>query len=187
MGTKSADDIDLAFERITLRAAATPPPLPPSRKPAEPFTNPGASALAPRWFLSAGAGIAPVDVEGLRARWNRGELTPDSLVWRPGLSSWARLGTVAELRNAISPLPNALSEAALNQMLRTPLPVETKAEETWRPNAGQQMDRLLRGDSEAAEGRMAQRLRLRLARPGDRSAVIAAGRRVRNIVFRRPG
>jgi hypothetical protein len=185
MGTKFVDDVDCAFDRITLRSASRPPPLPVAPQ-SNAHPNITSSAVGTRWFLAIGDGIATVDLEGLRERWNRGELTPDSLAWRPGLSSWVRLATVAELRDAIAPLPSAPGEALLHVMMKTPLSLEAKPEDTWMPTAGEQMDRLLRGETRPGAGRIAQRLRVRLARRDDRFAVVRVGRQPRRVILGKP-
>ena len=143
MGNSFLDDVDLAFERITLRESQRPPPLPLARKPrTEPVSTPLATAGA-RWFLALDNSIESVDTAAIRDRWEKGDLTPDSLVWRPGLEAWARLSTVAELRDLIAPRPRSSDPTLITKWLNTPSPAEIRTEGEWMPTAAKEMHQLL--------------------------------------------
>jgi membrane protease subunit (stomatin/prohibitin family) len=74
-------------------AAAAPPPLP------------GQAG----YFLGInGQQVGPVAVADLPARIASGELTPDTLVWREGMTEWARAGDVAEVNATFPATPPPL-------------------------------------------------------------------------------
>lgn len=45
----------------------------------------------------------PVSLDGLRACWDEGDLTLETLVWRQGMEKWARVKELYELKEALEP------------------------------------------------------------------------------------
>ena len=50
------------------------------------------------YYVVAGERRGPVDLVALRREMTGGVVTPESLVWKQGMSAWTRLAEVAELR-----------------------------------------------------------------------------------------
>ena len=66
-------------------APAGPPPLP----------------VSTQWYLGEGGKqVGPLTPSEIQARVTAGTGTPDTLVWRAGMETWARLGDMAELQAA---------------------------------------------------------------------------------------
>ncbi len=76
--------------------------------------EPTAAAPPPvvEWFAAiADEQVGPLDASAIGERWKRGELRPDSLVWRAGFSDWKPLSTVEELA-ALAPAPEEIPRLA---------------------------------------------------------------------------
>lgn len=60
------------------------------------------------WYVAVGdeqvGPLTPTEVQG---RWEAGDISPDSLVWKPGMADWMPLSTVDELKDLIAPAPDA--------------------------------------------------------------------------------
>ncbi len=91
-----------------------PPPGPTAeeREDARPVEEPpsnGASEQAGssfQWFVAIDEKqVGPLAFDQLRQLWDRGEIGPDSLCWRAGLSDWSALSDVAELARQLAPKP----------------------------------------------------------------------------------
>ena len=59
------------------------------------------------WFVAIDEKqVGPLSFEDLKDFWNRGEVGPDSLCWRAGLSDWITLSEAPELATLLAPKPN---------------------------------------------------------------------------------
>jgi hypothetical protein len=66
------------------------------------------SSTASDWYVAiADQQVGPMAVEGIRDRWNKGELSADSLVWRPGFTDWKPLSSISDLANVLAPVPKS--------------------------------------------------------------------------------
>lgn len=62
---------------------------------------------AHEWFVAIDdEQVGPLTVDKLKDRWNQGEIGPDSLCWRAGLSDWLPLSEVSELAAVLAPRPS---------------------------------------------------------------------------------
>ena len=58
------------------------------------------------WFVAIDEKqVGPLTVDRLKRLWNGGEIGPDSLCWRSGLSDWMALSEVTELSSLLAPKP----------------------------------------------------------------------------------
>jgi membrane protease subunit (stomatin/prohibitin family) len=90
MGWAMANQIGQAMGQ---NQAPPPPPLPAQ----------GAFHVA-----AGGQTTGPLDLPALRQQALQGLLTPDTLVWKPGMSAWTRAGDVAELQPLFGESPPPL-------------------------------------------------------------------------------
>ncbi|MHB8419850.1 MAG: GYF domain-containing protein [Myxococcales bacterium] len=89
--TASAGDFD------SEATVAAPMPRPPSRPPEQ-----------VEWFVAIrDEQVGPLTGEGVKERWDQGEVGPDTLVWCTGLPDWKPLSTVDELAQLVAPAPAA--------------------------------------------------------------------------------
>jgi hypothetical protein len=64
------------------------------------------------WFIALGERVVgPLELEALRAHWDKGELGPDSLCWREGFEGWLPLCRVTSLSEVLAPSPEAPTSA----------------------------------------------------------------------------
>ncbi len=82
---------------INVQGASTPPPLP---------TNGGF------FFAINGQQAGPLDLATLAARARDGSLTAQTLVWKPGMTSWTAAATGAELQAIRAMVPPPLPQGA---------------------------------------------------------------------------
>lgn len=76
-------------------------------------SEPAASPAAPgeEWYVAIdGQQQGPMDFDGVKAHWDKGEISTDSLVWNPSMPDWAALGTVPELSKKLEPPKPAMSD-----------------------------------------------------------------------------
>ena len=58
------------------------------------------------WFYSqSGQQLGPVETADLQAKLNSGEISPQDMVWREGMSQWQAAHTIPELASAAGPAP----------------------------------------------------------------------------------
>jgi predicted Zn finger-like uncharacterized protein len=72
-------------------------------------------ALDAGWHIVVdGEQVGPLSEADVRARLSRGEITPDTYIWREGLSDWVKVSTLAEFGDgaeAASPFADAAGES----------------------------------------------------------------------------
>jgi hypothetical protein len=96
--------------------------------------GPVRNADAPEWFFArGGAHQGPVSLSELQGMADRGEIEPETLVWRGGMEQWTPGSWVAELRFA-GPLPASQGNAGANM---TPAPGVVLPPRQGNPAAGQ--------------------------------------------------
>jgi predicted Zn finger-like uncharacterized protein len=91
---------------------------------------------ASEWYVAIGqAQVGPLPLTEVKKKWEGGDVGPDSLVWRPGMSDWAPLTTVQELAGYLAPVPRAAARNAAEprQEARTETPAPAPAEPSWKP------------------------------------------------------
>lgn len=81
------------------------------------------------WFELDGKRIGPISLRKVRYLWEEGELTPDSLCWHEGFTSWVSLFRVSELAEALAPRSVAAPRA------QEPVVPEAPASTQWKPSA----------------------------------------------------
>src|ERR1700687_6062692 len=84
---------DGGIEAPSFAAAPSPPPteMPP---------------IEHEWFVAIDEKqVGPLRVDRLKRLWDGGEIGPDSLCWRSGLSDWMALSEVTELSSLLAPKP----------------------------------------------------------------------------------
>lgn len=84
------------------------------------------------WFELDEKRIGPISLRKVRYLWEEGELTPDSLCWHEGFSSWVSLFQVSELAEALAPR----SGGGLTVASRIERAREESSGTSWKPTAG---------------------------------------------------
>jgi predicted Zn finger-like uncharacterized protein len=103
---------------IVVRTGADRPAAAPEAKPAAAADQQGV------WYIVVeGEQVGPLAESDIAGRLSRGEINPDTLIWKDGLADWVKISTVPELSNAVA----AQAPAAA--------PAEPPAEETPPPAA----------------------------------------------------
>jgi predicted Zn finger-like uncharacterized protein len=125
-----------------------------------------ADASAADWFVAINdSQTGPLTLEGVKAHWDKGELSGDSLVWRAGLPDWKPLSSVPELAEALAPVPKPpavleRSEApagAIATGVQAPVasalppPQGGPSEPTWKPSAASALESLVQQELEALQ------------------------------------
>jgi predicted Zn finger-like uncharacterized protein len=118
------------------------------------------------WFVAINdAQTGPLTLVGVRAHWDKGELSGDSLVWRSGMPDWRALSSVVELADALAPAPRPSSglerseapAGALATGVQAPAPSalpppQGDASETeWKPSAAIALESLVRQELDALQ------------------------------------
>jgi predicted Zn finger-like uncharacterized protein len=102
------------------------------------FADKPAVSAATEWYVAIGqAQVGPLPLGEVKRKWEAGDVGPDSLVWRPGMSDWAPLTTVSELAGYLSPVPRAAGTRVEPRTQRAngaePAPAPAPAEASWKP------------------------------------------------------
>ncbi len=137
---------------------ATPTPVPP---PAAPY----------EWFVAVNeVQTGPLSESKVKELWDRGEIGPDCLTWRQGLSDWIPLSDVRELAALLAPRPSrplfaaaptpvppsvmtvpvesAFSAGGMTRTVRSEIPVAT-SDTGFRPSATAALASLVKDEIEA--------------------------------------
>jgi predicted Zn finger-like uncharacterized protein len=92
------------------------------------------------WYVAIGqAQVGPLPLVEVKKKWEVGDVGPDSLVWRPGMSDWAALSGVQELASYLAPFPRTTPQPAraaeprMEMPGRVEAPTPAAAEPTWKP------------------------------------------------------
>jgi predicted Zn finger-like uncharacterized protein len=136
-------------------------PVPP--QPATPY----------EWFVAVNeVQTGPLSEARVKELWDRGEIGPDSLTWRQGLSDWIPLSDVGDLAALLAPRPSrplfapvatpvppsvmtvpvesAFSAGGMTRTVRSEVPVATATQESgFRPGATAALASLVKDEIEA--------------------------------------
>ncbi|HTN52294.1 MAG TPA: GYF domain-containing protein [Anaeromyxobacter sp.] len=129
-GDLAATQLMSPEEAERLAAAAAPPPQPATR-PAEPVSD---------WYVAIDdAQVGPLAPPAVKARWEAGEIGPDSLVWQPGLADWKPLSSVPELAQFLAPVaratPKPKAAASDGAAPRAATAPAAEGDGGWKPSA----------------------------------------------------
>ncbi|HXN41041.1 MAG TPA: adventurous gliding motility protein GltJ [Myxococcaceae bacterium] len=176
--------------------AAAPPPGPTAeeREAARPVEEPPSNGASDQpgssfqWFVAIDEKqVGPLAFDQLKQLWDHGEIGPDSLCWRAGLSDWSALSDVAELARLLAPKPvrpvivaaapvdapypvskgpveSAFSAGSSSKAVRpdspAPAPVSSVGAESggWRPSAASALASLMKEEIETLAKPPAQRI-----------------------------
>jgi predicted Zn finger-like uncharacterized protein len=99
------EELGSAFDQAFGDRPAASAPAPAGPAPAA--SAAAAPALAPQeWYVAIGeAQVGPLPLAEVKKRWEAGDIGPDSLVWRPGMTEWGPLAGVPELAAFLAPVP----------------------------------------------------------------------------------
>jgi predicted Zn finger-like uncharacterized protein len=126
------------------------------------------------WFVAVDEKqVGPLNIDKIKAMWDRGEIGPDSLCWRAGFSDWTALSEVGELATMLAPKPqkpvivapsavgipsvvtvpveSAFSAGGVTRTVRSEMPMLAGAqpEAGWRPSAASALQSLVKEEIEA--------------------------------------
>jgi predicted Zn finger-like uncharacterized protein len=124
------------------------------------------------WFVAVDEKqVGPLNVDKIKAMWDRGEIGPDSLCWRAGFSDWTALSEVDELAAMLAPKPakpvivapvpsgvpavmtvpveSAFSAGGVMRTVRSEMPMVAAAagaqeEGGWKPSAASALQSLVK-------------------------------------------
>jgi predicted Zn finger-like uncharacterized protein len=99
----------------------------------------GGTNAASDWYVAIGESqVGPLPLPEVKRKWEAGEVGPDSLVWKPGMSDWQALSSVGDLAAALAPVPRAgrsRAAAAREQVAaRAAAPAAPAEEPSWKPS-----------------------------------------------------
>ncbi|MBI5542803.1 MAG: zinc-ribbon domain-containing protein [Deltaproteobacteria bacterium] len=128
-----------------------------------------AGSPAADWFVAINdSQVGPLSLEGVRERWDKGELSADSLCWKPGMNDWRPLSGVSELAEKLAPRPapapdkevpaGAVATGA-QALAPTPLPPQQDepGEPEWKPSAANALESLVKDELEALQRPVAKK------------------------------
>jgi hypothetical protein len=124
------------------------------------------------WFVAVDEKqVGPLNVDKIKAMWDRGEIGPDSLCWRAGFSDWTALSEVEDLAVMLAPKPqkpvivapvpagmpavmtvpveSAFSAGGVARSVRSEIPMMAAApgaqeEGGWKPSAASALQSLVK-------------------------------------------
>ncbi len=68
-------------------------------------STPGNAEDVSDWYVAVDDNqVGPLQATAVKARWESGEIGPDTLAWRPGMSDWVPLSTLPEMAQYLSPV-----------------------------------------------------------------------------------
>lgn len=68
--------------------------------------------LGQDWYVAIDDNqVGPIPPTGVKARWESGEIGPDTLAWRPGMADWVPLSTIALMAQYLAPVPRGGAKA----------------------------------------------------------------------------
>ncbi|MGI5863969.1 MAG: GYF domain-containing protein [Myxococcales bacterium] len=121
---------------------------------------PGAKAAEKtEWYVAIrDQQVGPLDFDGVRERWDAGELSADSLVWNAGMTDWRPLSTVAELADKLvprhQPKPGDSEQPGADILAPSsalPPPQAEPEEPAWKPSAASALEALVKDELDALE------------------------------------
>jgi predicted Zn finger-like uncharacterized protein len=92
-------------------AAAAPGPAP--EEPARAADAVAAETISD-WYVAVNdEQVGPLPAAAVKARWEAGEVGPDTLAWRPGMADWVVLSSIPEMAQYLAPVPRSAPKAPL--------------------------------------------------------------------------
>jgi len=115
------------------------------------------------WFVAVdGEQQGPMGFEAIKALWDKGDITADSLVWNTRMSGWEPLNSVPELAKKLEPPKPKMSDppraaqdtlgltgewgdtgGSLSAAASLPSPQEAPADSAWKPSAASMLSSLI--------------------------------------------
>lgn len=142
-------------------ANAVPSPEASEEKSRERHNGTHAPSSAGDWFVAINdKQVGPLTMEGVHQKWDAGELSADSLCWKPGMPDWKPLSAVNELAETLAPRPAPEKEAPAGAVATgvqapapTPLPPQQgePGEPEWKPSAASALESLVKDELEALQ------------------------------------
>jgi len=87
--------------------------------------------LGQDWYVAIDDNqVGPLPATGVKARWESGEIGPDTLAWRPGMADWVPLSTIAPMAQYLAPVPRGGGKAAARAVSAGAAPVAASAPRT---------------------------------------------------------
>jgi len=96
----SAEAVSTEAERAPV-VPAEPAPTPQSA----PQSAPTADAVSDWYVAILDSQVGPLLAPAVKARWESGEIGPDTLAWRPGMTDWVPISTIPEMAQYLAPVP----------------------------------------------------------------------------------
>ena len=142
-------------------------------QPGTPTPVPPPSTVPYEWFVAVNeVQTGPLTEARVKELWDRGEIGPDSLTWRQGLSDWIPLSDVGDLAALLAPRPSrpifapavtpvppsvmtvpvesAFSAGGMTRTVRSEVPVATATPDTgFRPTATAALASLVKDEIDA--------------------------------------
>ena len=109
------DAFDNVFGGGSAGLASDASPVESADAPASPADAPAPAAVEAAgnaddvsdWYVAIDDNqVGPLQATGVKARWESGEIGPDTLAWRPGMADWVPLSTIPEMTKYLSPVPH---------------------------------------------------------------------------------
>ena len=79
--------------------------------------SPRADELSDWYVAIEDRQVGPLTAPDVRARWESGEIGPDTLAWRPGMADWRQLSAVPEMAAYLAPAPRPAGAAPASSPL----------------------------------------------------------------------
>ena len=149
--------------------APSQPPEKVSQAPEKP------SAPGEDWFVAIdGEQQGPMGFEAIKALWDKGDLSPDSLVWNTRMSGWEPLSAVPELAKKLEPPKPPLSDppkprsaqqtgglsgewgeegGSLPAAASLPSPQAAPEDTAWKPSAASMLSSLIQDEISALDNK----------------------------------
>ena len=97
-----AHDVALGVDTSVAAPAALPGSVPQARSSYGPDAAVASDLRGSAWYWAVGSSRqGPSDFEGLRGRWQSGDVTTETLVWRKGMPRWTALREVPGLEETL--------------------------------------------------------------------------------------
>ena len=104
----------LAAEERSASEGEPGPVVPAAPTPASPTSDEGAPAATTvsEWYVAIDdRQVGPLLAEAVKVRWEAGEIGPDTLAWRPGMTDWVAISTIPEMAQYLAPVPRGARHA----------------------------------------------------------------------------
>ena len=128
---------------------------------------------ASEWYVAIrDSQVGPLTNVGVKAKWESGDIGPESLVWKPGMADWGPLAGVAELAQVLSPIPR---QGAAPRVDRGRPAADAKPEAKLAESNGVQHDGEWKSTAASALASLASEELSSFGRPAPEKKASAAG------------